>query len=140
MNATLGWVLAGGALLAGWFGYGWRGLVLAVSIIVFWLLLQLSRSLRVLRTAAQSPVGHVASAVMLNAKLATDLRLADVIKLTGSLGRRTRDEPDEAFVWTDAGGVAVEVEFRNGRCTAWTLRRPNLESETSLSPQEEPKP
>jgi len=124
MNATLGWLLAGGALLAGWFGYGWRGLALALSVIVFWLLLQFSRSLRVLRNAASSPVGHVASAVMFNAKLATGLRLADVIKLAGSLGRKLRDEPDETFAWADAGGVEVEVEFKAGRCTAWTLRRP----------------
>ncbi|HET9978235.1 MAG TPA: hypothetical protein VFQ20_12405 [Burkholderiaceae bacterium] len=132
----MGWTLVAGALLAGWFGYGWKGLVLALSVIVFWLLLQFSRSLRVLRLAAGAPVGHVASAVMLNARLAKGLRLADVIKLTGSLGRKLRDEPDEAFVWTDAGGVSVEVEFRGGRCTQWTLARPNLESDPSPSPQE----
>jgi hypothetical protein len=136
MNATVGWALAGLALLAGYAGYGWKGLVLALSVIVFWLLLQFSRSLRVLRLAAGAPVGHVKSAVMLNAKLAVGLRLADVIKLTGSLGRKLRDEPDEAFVWTDAGGVAVEVEFHDGRCTRWTLVRPNLESDPPSSPQE----
>jgi hypothetical protein len=140
MSAVQGWVLVAGALLAGWFSYGWRGLVLALSVIVFWLLLQFSRSLRVLRLAASAPVGHVKSAVMLNAKLAPGLRLADVIKLTGSLGRALRPEPDEAFAWTDAGGVAVEVEFKDGRCTRWTLVRPNLESEPSPSPQEEPTP
>jgi hypothetical protein len=124
MNATMGWALAGLALVAGYVGYGWQGLVLALSVIVFWLLLQFSRSLRVLRLAANAPVGHVKSAVMLHAKLAQGLRLADVIKLAGSLGRKLRDEPDEAYAWADAGGVEVEVEFKAGRCTAWTLRRP----------------
>ena len=67
MNPVVGWGLALVAVVAGWLGYGWRGLVLAVTVIVFWLLLQFSRSLRALQRAGQRPVGTVANAVMLHA-------------------------------------------------------------------------
>jgi hypothetical protein len=120
--AVIGWALAAAALLAGWLGYGWRGLVLALSVIAFWLLLQFSRTLRLLRNAAQSPLGHVDSAVMLNARLSVGLRLPDVIGMTRSLGRKVSDEP-EVFAWRDGGGDEVEATFEGGRCTRWQLRR-----------------
>ena len=98
--------------------------MLALSVIVFWLLLQFSRDVRALRLAARSPLGQVASAVMLQSRLSVGMRLPDVIKLTGSLGQKLRDEP-ETWVWRDAGGVAEEVELdASGRCTRWTLVRP----------------
>ncbi len=120
--AVIGWALAAVALVAGWLGYGWRGLVLALSVIAFWLLLQFSRTLRVLRNAAQSPLGHVDSAVMFNAKLNVGLRLPEVIGLTRSLGRKVSDEP-QVFAWRDGGGDEVELTFASGRCTHWQLRR-----------------
>ena len=120
--AVIGCALAAAALVAGWLGYGWRGLVLALSVIAFWLLLQFSRTLRVLRNAAQSPLGHVDSAVMFNAKLNVGLRLPEVIGLARSLGRKVSDEP-EVFAWCDGGGDEVELMFVNGRCTHWQLRR-----------------
>lgn len=127
MDARVGWVLALAALAAGWWSYGWRGVVLALTVITFWLLLQFSRTIRLLRQAAQSPVGHVHSAVMLHAKLRERMTLADVIRLAGSLGRKVGDEP-ETFVWTDAGGVAVELVLDNGRCSRWRLVRPDSEA------------
>lgn len=128
MNAWIGWTLAAAAFAAGYLGHGWRGLVLALSVIVFWLLLQFSRSLRVLRRAAQAPVGHVASAVMLQSRLGVGMRLADVIKIAGSLGMKLRDDP-ETWVWRDAGDAAVEIAFEGGRCTAWQLLRPHDRTE-----------
>jgi hypothetical protein len=122
MNATLGWLLAAVALAAGWLLYGWRGVVLALTVIAFWLLLQFSRTLRLLRSAAGSPVGHVHSALMLHARLHTGMRLPQVIALTRSLGRKVRDEP-ETFAWRDSGGDEVQIEFVAGRCTRWTLQR-----------------
>jgi hypothetical protein len=122
-SAAIGWALAVAALAAGFLGYGWRGLVLALSVIVFWLLLQFSRTLRVLRNAAGSPVGHVASAVTLQSKLQVGAPLSAVIGLARSLGRKVRDEP-QTFAWRDAGGVEVEVEFERGRCRRWVLNRP----------------
>jgi hypothetical protein len=126
MNPTVGWALAGAALLAGWFSYGWRGIVLALSVIVFWLLLQFSRTLRVLRGAASRPVGSVHNAVMLTARLDTRLRLIDVLRLTGSLGRRVSETP-ERWAWVDGAGDEVEIEFASGRCASWHLKRSGSE-------------
>ncbi len=123
MNPWLGWGLAAAALFLGWQSYGWPGVVLAVSVIVFWLLLQFSRSVRVLRAANESPVGHVDSAVMLNAKLRERLPMLEVVKLTRSLGQRVSEEP-EVWRWSDDGGSSVEITFVNGRCTRWALQRP----------------
>jgi hypothetical protein len=122
MDARLGWLLAAAALVVGWWSYGWRGLVLAATVIVFWLLLQFSRTVRLLRDAAKAPMGHVPNAVMFHAKLKQGLALADVIRLAGSLGRRAGDAP-ETFVWSDTGGASVEIEFVAGRSTAWRLLR-----------------
>lgn len=124
--SIVGWALAAAAVAAGWWGYGWRGIVLALSVIAFWLLLQLSRSLRVLRNAAQSPIGQVDNAVTLNAKLHAGVRLPQVIALTRSLGRQVGDQAapgHEVFAWCDGGGDEVELTFVNGRCTQWQLRR-----------------
>lgn len=128
-SAVIGWALAAAALAAGWLGYGWRGLVLALSVIAFWLLLQASRTLRLLRNAAQSPLGHVDSAVMLNARLSVGLRLADVIGMTHSLGRKVGanvEEGPEVFAWRDGGGDEVEATFVDGRCTQWRLQRQGI--------------
>lgn len=126
MKPSLGGALAIAALVAGYLSYGWRGLVLALTVIAFWLLLQFSRTLRVLRSAAQSPLGHVDNAVMFNARLSTGLRLPEVIAMTRSLGRKVGDataQGREAFVWRDGGGDEVELIFVDGRCTQWFLRR-----------------
>ena len=124
MSATLGWALAALAVAAGSVSYGWRGVLLAVTVIVFWLLLQFSRALRVMRLAARAPVGHVASAVMLHARLNAGMQMIDVVKLARSLGRKLRDEP-ETLAWRDDSGAEVEVEFAGGRCKHWCLTRPD---------------
>lgn len=123
MNPWLGWALAAAALVAGWQSYGWPGLALAFSVIVFWLLLQFNRSVRVMRGASESPVGHIGSAVMLNAKLRERLPMLEVVKLTKSLGQRVSGDP-EVWRWIDDGGSSVEITFANGRCTRWALQRP----------------
>jgi hypothetical protein len=122
MNPILGWGLAVAAVAAGYVGYGWPGVALAVSMVVFWLLLQFSRALRVMRMAAGRPVGAIDNAVMLHARLKPGMRLLDILPLTRSLGQKVADEP-ETFVWTDAGGDRVRVELRGGRCTAYALER-----------------
>ena len=86
MNPILGWGLAVVAVVAGWFSYGWPGVVLALSVVVFWLLLQFSRVLRVMRRAAERPIGSVDNAVMLHAKLQTGMQLLQILPLTRSLG------------------------------------------------------
>lgn len=125
-----GWTLALTALVAGGLQWGWPGVVLALTVIVFWLLLQFSRALRVMRQATGAPVGHVDSAVMLHARLRTGMRLIDIIPLTRSLGQAENPHgvPDvqalEIFTWTDSAGVAVRVELRAGRLQRWELQRP----------------
>jgi hypothetical protein len=110
--------------------------VLAITVIVFWLLLQFSRALRVMRQAAGAPVGHVDSAVMLHTKLRTGMRLIDIIPLTRSLGQAEKPQglqdaqALESFTWTDAAGVAVRVELRAGRLQRWELQRPTEAAQT----------
>lgn len=124
MNPWVGWGLALVAVVAGWFGYGWPGLALAFSVIVFWLLIQFSRSLRVMRNASDAPVGHVPSAVMLHAKLRVGLPMLQIVTLTKSLGRRIAEAP-ETWAWSDESGAEVRIVLdANGRCASWTLNRP----------------
>ncbi len=124
MNAALGWALAVAAVAVGYAVYGWPGVVLAFSVIVFWLLLQFSRALRVLRTAGSNPVGSVANAVMFNAKLNKGMRLPDVLKLTRSLGRRIGEsETPEVWAWADEAGDEVQVQLQGGLVVGWQLAR-----------------
>ena len=121
-QAWLGWGLALAAVVAGYVGYGWRGVLLAASVVAFWLLLQFSRALRVMRAAAGRPVGTVDSAVMLHVRLHEGLTLAQILKHTHSLGQRRADEP-ESYAWRDAGGDEVVVLLRQGRLASWQLLR-----------------
>ena len=50
MNPLLGWALALVLVVVGWRSYGVAGLALAASVIVFWLMLQFSRVMRVMNT------------------------------------------------------------------------------------------
>jgi hypothetical protein len=123
---AVGWALAALAVVVGGWSYGWRGIVLALTVVVFWLLLQFSRALRAMRSAAGRPVGFVDNAVMLQAKLRKGMRLVDIIMLTRSLGRELGDDtaPErERYEWRDASGDAVVVELSAGRCTGWRLDR-----------------
>ncbi|GCL64633.1 hypothetical protein [Pseudaquabacterium pictum] len=123
MDARLGWALAVVGVALGWVQWGWQGVLLALSVIVFWLLLQFTRALRAMRVAGGAPVGHVASAVMLQAHLKKGHRLMDIILLTRSLGEKLADDP-ETFRWTDASGASVTVELVKGRCVRWSFARP----------------
>lgn len=121
---VIGWVLAAAAIAVGYVQWGWRGVLVGITLVVFWLLLQFSRALRAMRTAAGAPKGTVASAVMLHSRLKPGLHLTDVLRLTGSLGERVGEEPEEAYEWSDAAGSRVRVEFRHGRVASWALQRP----------------
>ena len=122
MTPWLGWALAVVAVAVGYAGHGWPGVLLALGVVVFWLLLQFSRALRVLRQASARPVGTVPNAVMLHSRLRAGLRLPQVLALTHSLGRRVADDP-ETFSWLDEGGDEVRVELRAGRVSRWRLLR-----------------
>lgn len=121
MNATWGWVLAVAALAAGGAAYGWPGVVLAITVIVFWLLLQFSRAVRVMRKASTAPIGCVDSAVMLHAKLRVGMTLLEVLPLAGSLGEVVGEQAAEAFSWRDASGRRLDAQFSGGRLVSWRL-------------------
>ncbi len=135
MTALWGGVLAALALIAGYAAYGWPGLALGATVVVFWLLLQFSQALRLMRQAGARPMGSVTSAVMLHARMRTGLRLAEVMKLTGSFGRNTTDASSspapadtEVFVWSDAGGDRLEVTLVAGKVSRWRLERAAVDS------------
>ena len=123
MNPIIGWTLAVIGTALGYRHYGWPGVAVCVSVVVFWLLLQFSKAMRAMRVAGQSPVGVVPSAVMLHSKLRKGMRLMQIILHTRSLGAKVRERP-EVWRWTDGSGASVAVTLVNGRCTGWTLERP----------------
>lgn len=125
MNRDAVWsgVLGAAAVAVGYVQWGWRGVVLAATMVVFWMLLQFSRALRAMRAAASAPVGSVPSAVMLHSKMRRGMRLMELLRLTGSLGRQVATTP-ETFEWADASGAVVRAELIGGRVAQWQLRRP----------------
>jgi hypothetical protein len=133
MNKWIGVGLALALLLAGGIFFGWQGVLLALTGVVFWLLMQFTRLMRVMRMAKDAPIGHVDSAVMLNAKLKAGMRLIDVLPLAKSLGQKLSDAP-ETFAWTDAGDSRVEIVLVDGRITEWRLLRP-AQDEAALPEQ-----
>jgi hypothetical protein len=112
--------------VAAWRSYQWPGVVLVASGIVMWMLLHFTRILTVLKRATDRPVGSVASAVMLNAKLKKGVNLMHVIAMTRSLGalQSEKDAQPEVFRWTDNGDSNVTCTFTGGKLTEWVLHRP----------------
>jgi hypothetical protein len=86
--------------------------------------------LTILKKAADRPIGHVASAVMLNAKLEKGVTLMHVIALTRALGelQTEKDVQPEVYRWTDTGQSSVSCTFVGGKLTEWTLQRPEQSS------------
>ena len=123
MNTWIGSALAVTAFIAGGLLWGWKGVILALSVVVLWLLLQFGRLLRIMRAASEAPVGQVASAVMLQAKLQVGMKLLDLLPLSRSLGRKLTDNP-ETYGWIDAGGVQLEIVMHKGKVLSWALNRP----------------
>ena len=109
-----------------WHQYNWPGVAVATGAVVRWILLHFTRMVTVMSRAANRPVGHVGSAVMLNAKLKKGVNLMHVIAMTKSLGERV-SEPEaqpEIFKWTDAGESCVVCTFKDGKLTTWEMSRP----------------
>jgi hypothetical protein len=114
-------LLAGAAVIVGWWSYGWQGLVLAFTLIVFWTILQFNRATRVMRNAAQRPIGTIDSVTMVQARLETGLTLLEVLPITGSLGVKLNDRDE--WQWTDAGGNDIVLVFRRGVLVRWAVAR-----------------
>ena len=127
--------ITAGLLVFAYQSYQWMGVAFLVSGAVMWALLHYSRLLQVFKKAAGRPIGYVASAVMLNAKLKTGLSLLHVIALTKSLGKvvvagaqdgvfEKKGVIREVFIWSDSSESSVRCTFDNGKLTSFELIRP----------------
>ena len=116
--------------------YGWGGVAVVTGGIVMWVLLNFTRMVTVLKRAGDRPIGHVASAVMFNAKLKPGMTLLHVVAMTRSLGalQSRKDEQPEVYRWTDAGESRVTVEFMNGKVVKWEMFRPVQTDEPAETP------
>ncbi len=121
--------VVGGAGLA-WQSYGWKGVVVVVSVLVFGILLHFSRMMQVLKRAANRPMGYVDSAVMLNAKLKPGATLLHVVALTRTLGllKSIKGEQPEVFEWKDGSESSVTCTFVGGKLAHHELVRPGAEA------------
>ena len=119
--------------IGAWQAFQWAGIALALGGVVMWVLLHFTRMVTILKKAANRPIGHVASAVMLNAKLKKGVNLMHVIAMTRSLGQllTEKDAQPEIFTWTDSGDSVVTCTFVGGKLTEWALVRPEVGSEES---------
>ncbi|BDI07414.1 hypothetical protein [Sphaerotilus microaerophilus] len=118
---TFNMVLAGSALLIGWFFYGWQGVVVSVTIIAFWMVLQFNQATRVLRQAASQPKGQIDSIVRVQSRLAHGMTMAEVLRITGSLGVPT--ERRDEWLWRDAAGHEIAVTLRRNVVVRWAVAR-----------------
>lgn len=135
--------IAGVAVVAlAYRGFGWPGVAAAVGGLLMWVLLHFTRMMQVLRRAADQPIGYVASAVMLNAKLRPGLTLMHVVAMTRSLGtlRSAKDTQPEIFVWTDTGGSSVTCTFVGGKVSHYELFRPEQAQAPAPTDSAQPPP
>ncbi|MFM8665364.1 MAG: hypothetical protein ACKOE3_04210, partial [Betaproteobacteria bacterium] len=111
-SPLIGWGLAVAAIAIGYTQYGWPGVFLAFTVIVFWLLLQFSRALRVMRAAATNPVASVDRALMAQPRIHPGMKMLQVLRETRSLGQRlAHPSPGahESWEWRDRGVHAQEM-------------------------------
>ena len=106
--------------------YGWQGVAGAISIVVFWVLLNFSRTMAVLKRTTHRPIGYVDSAVMLNAKLKPNATLLHVVAMTRALGllKSVKGEQPEVFEWKDGTESTVTCTFVAGKLAHHVLLRP----------------
>ena len=117
-------IIAAAALA--WQSYGWKGIAVVVSMLVFGILLHFSRMMQVLKRAARRPIGYVDSAVMLNAKLKPGVTLLHVVAMTKALGelKSVKNQQPELYRWTDGAESHVTCEFSGGKLVKWEMVRP----------------
>ena len=119
------------ALFLAWRSYSWAGVALVGGGMIMFLLLHFNRAMGVLKRAADAPVGYVASAVMLNARLKPNVTLMHVIAMTRALGE-LRSQPDtqpEHYRWSDTGGSYVDAVFKDGKLQSWVMTRPDTSTD-----------
>ena len=129
-------VLALGGVLLAYRYYGWMGVAAAAALLVMWVLLHFTRMMQILQRAAKRPIGHVDSAVMLNAKLKPGMTLMHVVAMTRSLGelRTVKDAQPEVFRWRDNTDSHVDATFVGGRLSHHEMVRPLAPEAADLPP------
>jgi Flp pilus assembly protein TadB len=122
--------------------YGWPGVAISVGALVMWLLLHLTRTMQVLKRAANRPMGYVGSAVMLNAKLKPGVTLLHVVAMTRALGelKSPKEAQPELFRWTDGTQSHVTCEFLGGKLVKWALFRPEPPEDAAVRDPATPGP
>lgn len=118
--------IIGGSALA-YRSYGWAGIAVVVTFLVFGILLHFTRLMTILKRAANRPIGHVDSAVMLNAKLKPGATLMHVVAMTRALGllKSAKDTQPEIFEWKDGTDSVVTCTFVGGKLASHVLVRPD---------------
>ncbi len=118
----------GGAALA-YRSYSWPGIAVVATFLVFGILLHFTRLMAILKRAANRPIGHVDSAVMLNAKLKPGATLMHIVAMTRSLGllKSAKGSQPEIFEWKDAGESVVTCTFLGGKLASHVLIRPGTQ-------------
>lgn len=129
-------------VVAGYRAWGWAGVAFTVGALMLWLLLHFTRLMHILKRAADSPLGYVGSAVMLQAKLRPGMTLMHVVALTRALGEQLSppDTQPEQYRWTDPSGASVTADFQGGKLLRWNFRRPAGEAEPTTRPGLPPGP
>jgi hypothetical protein len=95
--------------------------VVSVTIIAFWMVLQFNQATRVLRQAASQPKGQIDSIVRVQSRLAHGMTMAEVLRITGSLGVPT--ERRDEWLWRDAAGHEIAVTLRRNVVVRWAVAR-----------------
>jgi len=128
--------LAAALAYAAWRSYGWPGLILALLMISFWLLLHFTKLMRLLRTVANRPMGRVRDAGALAKRLKPGMPLVDVMRLTLSIGLlRSPPETDpEVRAWSDETGRTAVCTFEQGRLVSFRLEAERSPEPTGTAP------
>jgi hypothetical protein len=131
------WALGALMIAVAFTKFGWPGVALVVGGLVFWMLLHFTRMMTVLKRAANAPMGYVASAVMLNAKLKPGVTLLHVTAMTKSLGalQSVKDAQPEVYRWADTAGSHVTCTFVGGKLAHYQLWRPSSTEPTESGEQ-----
>ena len=115
------------AVVLAYRSYGWTGVTIVATGLVMWVLLHFNRMMQVLKRAANRPIGHVDSAVMLNARLRAGMTLLHVVAMTRALGelQSVKNAQPEVFRWTDGSQSHVTCTFLGGKLAHHELWRPS---------------
>jgi hypothetical protein len=124
IQAILIWGAALALVALGYQNWSWAGVALVVGGVIFWQLLHFTRMMQTLKRATSRPKGYVDSAIMLQVKLKSGMRLLEILALTRSLGESISGKP-EIWRWTDTSGASVECEMNAGKLVRFQLKRRN---------------